>query len=40
MCIDMQETNRTIKLIKHIILTIDDLIADVNGATVFTKMGI
>jgi hypothetical protein len=37
-CIDMREANQTVKLEKHLMPTIDDLVADLDGATVFTTL--
>ncbi len=37
-CIDMREANRAVKREKHLMPTIDDLVADLNGATVFTTL--
>ena len=34
-CVDMREANKTVK---HLMPTIDDLVADLNGATVFSKL--
>ena len=34
-CVDMREAN---KAVKHLMPTIDDLVADLNGATVFSKL--
>ena len=38
LCIDMREPNKSIKREKHIIPTLDDLISDLNGSTVFSKL--
>ena len=38
LCVDMQEPNKAVKHEKHLMPTIDDLVADVNGATVFSKL--
>ncbi|KAK7099318.1 hypothetical protein V1264_003469 [Littorina saxatilis] len=38
LCIDMREANKAIKREKHIMPTLDDLIADLNGSTVFSKL--
>lgn len=38
LCVDMREANKAIKREKHIMPTIDDLIADLSGATVFSKL--
>ena len=37
-CVDMREANNAIGREKHPMPTLDDLIADLNGATVFTKL--
>ena len=37
-CVDMREANRAVKREKHLMPTTDDLIADLNGATVFSKL--
>ena len=37
-CVDMREPNKAIKRIKHPMPTIDDLISDLNGSTVFSKL--
>ena len=37
-CINMREANRAVKREKHLMPTIDDLVADLNGATVFTTL--
>ena len=37
-CVDMREANRAVKREKHLMPTMDDLIADLNGATVFSKL--
>ncbi|XP_041372765.1 uncharacterized protein K02A2.6-like [Gigantopelta aegis] len=37
-CVDMREVNHAIKREKHIMPTIDVLINDLNGATVFSKL--
>ena len=37
-CIDMREANKAIKREKHLVPTIDDLIADLNGATHFSSL--
>ena len=37
-CVDMREANRAVKREKHLMLTTDDLIADLNGATVLSKL--
>ena len=37
-CIDMREANKAVKREKHLMPTIDDLVADLNGATVFSKL--
>ena len=35
LCVDMREANKAVKREKHLMPTIDDLVADLNGATVF-----
>ena len=37
-CIDMRKANEAIQRIKHPMPTMDDLIADLNGSTVFSKL--
>ena len=37
-CVDMREANKVAKQEKHLMPTIDDLVADLNGATVFSKL--
>ncbi|KAL8569119.1 hypothetical protein ACOMHN_055035 [Nucella lapillus] len=37
-CVDMREANRAIKREKHPMPTLDDLILDLNGSTVFRKL--
>ena len=37
-CVDMREANRAVKREKHLMPTTDDLIADLDGATVFSKL--
>jgi len=37
-CVDMPEANKAIKRGKHLMPTIDDLIADLNGATHFSTL--
>ena len=37
-CVDMREVNKPIKREKHLMPTIDDLIADLNGATHFSTL--
>ena len=37
-CVDMRKANRAVKREKHLMPTTDDLIADLNGATVFSKL--
>lgn len=37
-CVDMREANKAVKQEMHVMPTIDDLVADFNGATVFTKL--
>ena len=38
LCVDMREANKAVKREKHLMPTIDDLVADLNGATVFSKL--
>ena len=38
LCVDMQEANNTVKHEKHLMRTTDDLVADLNGATIFSKL--
>ena len=38
LCVDMREANKSVKREKHLMPTIDDLVADLNGATVFSKL--
>ena len=40
LCIDMREANKAIKREKHPMPTLDDLIADLNGSKVFSKLDI
>lgn len=37
-CVDMREANKAIKREKHPMPTLDDLISDLNGSTVFSKL--
>lgn len=37
-CVDMREANQAIKREKHLMPTTDDLIADFNGATLFSTL--
>ena len=37
-CIYMRKANETIERIKHPMPTMDDLISDLNGSTVFSKL--
>ena len=37
-CVDMREANKAVKRENHLMPTIDDLVADLKGATVFTKL--
>ncbi|KAK3720930.1 hypothetical protein QZH41_014537, partial [Actinostola sp. cb2023] len=37
-CVDMREANKAVEREKHLMPTIDDLVADLNGATVFSKL--
>lgn len=37
-CVDMREANQAIKREKHLMPTIDDLVADLNGATLFSTL--
>ena len=38
LCVDMREANKAVRLEKHPMPTIDELITDLNGATVFTTL--
>ena len=38
LCVDMRDANRAILRTRHITPTIDELTADLNGATVFSKL--
>ncbi len=38
LCVDMQEANKAVKREKHLMPTIDNLVADLNGATIFSKL--
>ena len=38
LCVDMREANKAVKREKHLMPTIDDLVADLNGAIVFSKL--
>ena len=38
MCVDMREANKAIGKEKHPMPTVDDLIADLNNSTVFSKL--
>ena len=38
LCVDMREANKAVKREKHLMPTIDDLVADLNGATIFSKL--
>ena len=38
LCVDMRKANKAVKHEKHLMQTIDDLVADLNGATVFSKL--
>ena len=38
LCVDMREANKAVKREKHLMPTIEDLVADLNGATVFSKL--
>ena len=35
-CVDMRKANKAVKREKHLMPTTDDLVADLNGATVFS----
>ena len=37
-CVDMREANKAVKREKHLMPTIDDLITDLNGATMFSTL--
>ena len=39
-CVDMREPNRAIKRTRYIIPTVVDIIVDLNGAKVFSKLGL
>ena len=38
LCIDMREANKCIQRERHITPTIDDIVADLNGAKMFSKI--
>ena len=38
MCIDMREPNKGIERVRYEIPTVDDIIHELNGATVFSKL--
>ena len=38
LCVDMREANKAVKRENRLMATIDDLVADLNGATVFSKL--
>ena len=38
LCVDMREANKAVKREKHLIPTLDELITDRNGATVFSTL--
>jgi len=38
LCVDMREANKAVMREKHLMPTIDDLVEDLNGATVFSKL--
>ena len=38
MCVDMRQANKAIKCERHVTLTIKEMIGDLNGAKVFTKL--
>ena len=38
LCMDMREANKAVTRERHLMPTIDDLVADLNGATVFSKL--
>ena len=40
LCVDMREANKAATREKHLMPTIDDLVADLNGATVLSKLGL
>ena len=40
LCVDMRETNKAVKREKHLMPTINDLVADLNGITVFSKLDV
>ena len=39
-CVDMPKANKAVKREKHLMPTIDDLIADLNGATHFSTLNL
>ena len=39
LCVDMREANKAVKREKHLIPTIDDLVTNLNGSTVFSSSG-
>ena len=38
LCVDMRRVNEAILRVKYLIPTIDEILTDVNGATVFSKL--
>ena len=38
LCLDMREANKAVKRVKHLMPTIDELITDLNGSTVFSTL--
>ena len=40
LCVEMRDANRAILRTRHITPTIDELTADLNGATLFSKLGV
>ena len=38
LCVDMREANKAVKRVKHLMPTIDELITDLNGSTVFSTL--
>ena len=40
LCVDMREANKAIERERHLLLTLDEVVHDLNGATVFSKLGL
>lgn len=38
LCVDMRDANEAIQRVRHVTPTLDDLISDLNGATIFSKI--